>query len=307
MQDRWDDHGYKTQYHLEYIDGTGKRRGIGDVKILQRDQPQTESSILQEPFDVLDDNYCSLGQSLDYYQRLSEIPEPDRDFILISLRDVVQDKTRIDSFAAHVAWEKSLTRDFDSLDDFLLMARTILEQNYSELPKGLAASFEFRMSEWSNSIQFTFDAPIAPDKRPYPQRLASAARAAVLPSRIAVVIGRNGSGKSTLLSRLARIAHASRGNRRRTSLARMAALAPDGLGFSRVLTVSYSGFDNFQVPGITLRERKTIANEIRSGTGRFIFCGLRNIGAELSDEDFDDSAEDIPLEDRQQRTILKVS
>lgn len=305
-QDNWDDFGYKTQYHLSYADGDGNVTHIGNVKILHINQPESSSSALHQAFDSLGDEYCSLGQSLDYYQRIAEMPEEDRNYVLSALKDVIRDRSRQTRFESEVGWRKSLLREIGSLDEFVPLASTILEQNYSELPS-LGSRFEFRMPGWSSAVEFAFDAPNVPDVRPYLERAADGPPAE-LPRRISVVIGRNGSGKSTLLSRLARFAHASRGDRLRHNLTSLGELTPAGLGFSRILTVSYSGFDNFQVPGVTRLERQTIAEELARGTGRFIFCGLRDIGAELGSE-LDQSPGDdnqwTPFEDRQQTTTLK--
>ncbi|MFM0307513.1 AAA family ATPase [Paraburkholderia sp. RL17-383-BIF-A] len=305
-QDAWDDYGYKTQYHLSYADENGNLGHIGNVKILCNDQPETDSSLLRGGFNSLEDEFCSLGQSLDYYQRIAEMPEEDRNYILSALKDVVRDRSRVTRFESEVGWTKSLLREVGSFDEFVPLASTILEQNYSELPS-LDSHFQFRMSGWSSPVDFSFDAPNVPDLRPYQERSADYPPAE-LPRRISVVIGRNGSGKSTLLSRLARFAHASRGDRQRNSLAELGELTPVGMGFSRVLTISYSGFDNFQVPGVTRRERRTISEELARGTGRFIFCGLRDIGTELASELDQSRGPDeqyVPLEDRQQTTVLK--
>ncbi|MDR6202187.1 energy-coupling factor transporter ATP-binding protein EcfA2 [Paraburkholderia graminis] len=304
-QDRWDDYGFKTQYHLSYIDSSSRMNHIGNVKILQTNQPTSVSSVLNQPFETLSEDFCSLGQSLDYYQRLAEMPEDDRDYILSALKDVVRDRARLSRFQSEPGWTTSVLREV-VLGEFLPLASTILEQNYSELPS-LDAHFGFLMSGWSSSVEFAFDAPQVPDTRTWPERTAGGPLAE-LPRRISVVIGRNGSGKSTLLARLARFAHASRGDRLRPKLTQLGELTPVGLGFSRVITVSYSGFDNFQVPGLTQRERRTIAAELARGTGRFIFCGLRDIGAELDSEpnqQSENADSNAALEDRQQTTILK--
>lgn len=216
-QDKWDDYGFKTQYHLSYGDTNGQMNHIGNVKILRTNQTISSSSLLNQAFEALTDDFCSLGQSLDYYQRIAEMAEDDRDYILSALKDVIRDPARLPHFQAELGWTKSVLRDFVSLDEFLPLASTILEQNYSALPS-LDAHFDFRMSGWSSSVEFVFDAPPVPDARSWPERVAGGP-SAELPRRIAVVIGRNGSGKSTLLARLARFAHASRGDRLRPNLA----------------------------------------------------------------------------------------
>ncbi|MEC5407569.1 AAA family ATPase [Paraburkholderia sp. MPAMCS5] len=302
-QNRWDDYGYKTSYDLGYVNESGQLRSIGMVKILRRGQQPSDTQLLQQSFDSLPDDFVSLGMSLDYYQRMADMPRKDRDFILEALHDVLHNNSRMSGIDEEEGWRKSVLRDIDPNSNFMSMARIVLTQDYSALPS-VDASFSFAMPGWGSSLEFSFDAPFVEDVRPYQERDGKAE----LPRRVSVVIGRNGSGKSTLLSRLARVAHASRRDRNRSRMSHIGTLNPIGLGFSRVITVSYSAFDNFQVPGMTAEDRRTIAQEISKGTGRFVFCGLRDIGAELEAELASPSAEgDIksPVGDRQDVTVLK--
>jgi energy-coupling factor transporter ATP-binding protein EcfA2 len=102
----------------------------------------------------------------------------------------------------------------------------------------------------------------------------------LLPERIIVLIGRNGSGKSTLLSRLAHLAFASLPDRATKRLKDMGQLFPPSIGFLRVITISYSAFDSFVVPGVAARDIEQTTKDIRSGESRFVFCGLRDLVAE---------------------------
>ncbi len=75
QQDAWDDSALRrnTTYTTS---PKAKDDFVGNIKILRRGQVETPSSILPEgPLDPLDENFCSLGQSLDYYERLAAFPE----------------------------------------------------------------------------------------------------------------------------------------------------------------------------------------------------------------------------------------
>jgi len=48
----------------------------------------------------------------------------------------------------------------------------------------------------------------------------------------------------------------------------------------RVITISYSAFDSFVVPGIATRDIAQTTKDIESGESRFVFCGLRDLAAE---------------------------
>jgi energy-coupling factor transporter ATP-binding protein EcfA2 len=105
-----------------------------------------------------------------------------------------------------------------------------------------------------------------------------------LPRRIIAVIGRNGSGKSTLLSRIARVAFAAPSDRARPEIRMIGAFEPTSVGFTKIIAISYSAFDNFIAPGLYESELRQIANDIERGSGRYIHAGLRDIVAEVRDD-----------------------
>ena len=306
QQDDWDDFGFKTQYHLYYFEQDAGTF-IGNVKILQIGQMETPNSIL--PVGILqplDDDFCSLGQSLDYYERLAELPVPVRNEIIEFLRDALIYTDHAEPFRTERGWTKSVTRDMD-VDSYSQLALTLLDRNYSALPS-VGLEMSFHMAGWAEPLKLQFAAP-SPDvhwvlkfQRPPHE----------LPERIAVVTGRNGSGKSTLLARLARVLHATPTDRRELALSRLGSVEPNGIGFTRIIAIAYSAFDTFQVPGVTAEEKRQIIADLRAGTGRYIFAGLRDIARELEEKidasiarTDDASDEDWFALDRQESTYLK--
>ena len=85
------------------------------------------------------------------------------------------------------------------------------------------------------------------------------------------LVGRNGSGKGTLLSRLARIAFASTTERVTSPLSDFGTKLPVGVGFSRIVTIAFSPFDNFKLPGSDARIIAQVAKDMLRGVGRFAF------------------------------------
>jgi predicted ATPase len=293
----------------------GEPKLIGDVKILKRSQTSADGHQLNDGvFIELDSSFCSIGQSLDYYERLANLSPDVRDMALRGLRDIVRYPENADGFRDEVGWSTSLFRNFNEDNEFISLARTLLDRDYKALPD-ISLAFSLEMPRWGRPITFRFDSPAI--KSTAADDIFAVPEVHVLPSRIAVLIGRNGSGKSTLLARLARIAYASRWERGFKSLQSLGRLEPDGIGFTRILAISYSAFDSFVVPGVNRRDREQIAKDIEEGSGRYIFCGLRNIVAELREElqrDMD-SDEEVPpdnetdtetdLPDRRANTLLK--
>src|SRR5687768_2136750 len=65
----WDDYGYRTTFDFEYYDEHGdiKFQNKAGIKILNKDSEVTN---LTASFSGLPKQYCSLGQSLEYYSQL---------------------------------------------------------------------------------------------------------------------------------------------------------------------------------------------------------------------------------------------
>ncbi|WP_050596438.1 ATP-binding protein [Mesorhizobium ciceri] len=298
-RDRWDDFGYKTQYQLMHHEAD-EETYIGNVKILQKGQRETRQGLLEDgPHTKLDTDFCSLGQTLDYYERVAALPLALRTQLIKALRDVVQRPALIPSYRKEPGWTTSILRDIDDLNEFTSVAAVLLSKDYSSLVD-VSLDLTFKPSGWKKALELNFDTLVT-------QRQAQPRYR--LPKRIAVLVGRNGSGKSTLLARFARVAHAPRMARRREPIRSLGTLMPRGVGFTRIIAISYSAFDSFQIPGVTVEERRQIARDVDDGTGRYIFCGLRDIAAELhstvSEESDEDLEKIVEADDLAQKTLLK--
>jgi predicted ATPase len=298
QRDNWNDFGFTTQYHFHINDPTFKGY-IGDVKVLRRGQTASDGHQLEiGSLAPLGNDFCSLGQSLDYYQRLAELPPPLQREILTHMRDCVFFPELATEFAGEEGWTTSILRYVD-WENFFHAAAALL--GFARVEMGF--SLRFQVKGWENPLDLFFHKSLA-----QPPSLPEVAR---LPARVTVLTGRNGSGKSTLLARLARVLHASQRDRQSTQLLRLGSVIPEGIGFTRILNISYSAFDAFQIPGVDARERRQIAEDLKRGGGRYHFCGLRDIVREL-EEGLDVNAEastaqlDAFLTDRQRRTYLKA-
>ncbi len=274
-QDKWNDYGFQTLYHLYRSDGSASPESIGEIKILKRGQTESDPIQIDSDFDELPEGYCSLGQSLDYYERLGEGGTDVRKDVLARLRDVIQDIDIRDSFKEEPGYSTALCRDHKEGSDFFLVARHILEVDIT-LPPPSEFKFSFQVAGWASAVNFDFSSTT-------PRSIFhSYGDGPTPPNRICVVIGRNGVGKSTFLSRLARVAYASP-QQREKYYTEVGAIDPPHIGFSRIIAVNYNAFDGFVLPGLGLYERQRIAKEVSDGIGRFIYCGLRDIISEQGD------------------------
>ncbi|MCW3181792.1 hypothetical protein OJO68_01180 [Escherichia coli] len=64
--DSWDDYGTVCTFHLCYHESKSESTEIGKLKILQTNQNHTK---LPNEFDGLDENYISLGQTIEFYKK----------------------------------------------------------------------------------------------------------------------------------------------------------------------------------------------------------------------------------------------
>ena len=89
QQDNWNDFGFQTLYQLYLSEKYSKDNEpilIGSVKFLKKGQKDSDGILIHTgSIDSISNDYCSLGQSLDYYERLAGI---DKD-----IRDKFSDKT----------------------------------------------------------------------------------------------------------------------------------------------------------------------------------------------------------------------
>ncbi|MCU1323026.1 MAG: hypothetical protein JWM43_2675 [Acidobacteriaceae bacterium] len=281
QQDDWNDYSYHTLYHLHYrkSENVTDLVYIGPVKILRRGQTDRDPILIQEPFESLGDEFVSVGNSLEYYQRLNEIPNSDRDYILAALNDAVVHSNLITQFQDEPGWEASVFRGNRDWRPYMVDAQILVEGSFGALPD-IEQSFRYELAGSEEKISFDFSAPKpAGYFGPY-RSLGPRHKNTLLPERIIVLIGRNGSGKSTLLSRIAHLAFASPPERETKRLKTLGQLSPSSIGFMRVITISYSAFDSFVVPGIAARDIEQTTKDIGSGESRFVFCGLRDLVAE---------------------------
>lgn len=270
-QDNWNDYSFQTLYHLSHIetkDGKREESIIGPVKILKYGQSTQDGLLINKDFFQLGDEFCSVGDSLDYYERLRALGVLGAE-ILKRLNDVVLFPNLVDKFKDEVGWKKSLFREMrDAGVSYRYIATGIVQGHYSSEPVD-QQPFSFQMPGWLDEIKIDtragevdlYDEPLLPD-------------------RVNVLVGRNGSGKSTLLSRLARIAFASTTERAAPPLSDLGRMLPAGVGFPRVITIAFSAFDNFKLPGSDARNIAQIAKDMQRGIGRFSYIGLRDFYAE---------------------------
>lgn len=229
----WDDYSSKNQFTIS-VQFAGKHTSLGLLKIISQDSRST-TVVLPDQFTTLGKEYCSLGQTIEYYKSIKNFFGVHYLSILKAFNDVAFFPQISESFENSYDFKNSLIR-FDGQEQLMRQARYIIDNyNLSNL-----YSFEYIYKpSYSDdidplTISFNFS-----DK-------------SIFSNRIYALIGENGVGKTQLVSKLPiDMANQVLEN-----------FTPKIPLFSKVIAVSYSVFDNFKIP-----ESSSKIN--------YLYCGLR--------------------------------
>src|ERR1051325_4519712 len=228
--DNWDDwFEFSTMYVLFVFDHAGERHDCGQVKIGQfaMGKNQRRPAIPAE-FDVLTDDFFSLGQDESYYVALSGLDAELRDDVLHALRDMVADLELCDKAKAERVTSRSLLRS---------VAPSSVRGQYRRILDGGA-----RLT----SYKFSYQAPEQGRAKGAPPRLDfSVVPDSQPPTNIHVLIGRNGVGKTYLLSRMTRALVEEGANVERMGQFIFESADPGDL-FANLVSITFSAFDPFR-------------------------------------------------------------
>lgn len=237
----WNDYGYFSLYHLYYyVDAQKYPLSIGGIRIIH--ESDMETSMLPDRFEVLDDGFCSLGQNIGYYETLKAQMGRDFESVLYALRDSAFFHDILERFEKKDAFRKSLTR-IDRAERLLREARhKVFGFDLSNL---YSFDYTFQPVFSKSAIDINFSFSNDDD----------------FPNRVYALIGKNGAGKTQLITSLPKDISRKKDEN----------FSPRTPFFSKVITVSYSVFDNFEIP------KKT-------ASFNYIYCGIRNDKGEMSTE-----------------------
>ena len=229
----WNDFTYKTEFSLFYYGADDSEKYIGETKITDGTSQHTVTSIPSK-FTILENNFCSLGQKYSFYSNLKEVTGRNFESVLYALKDSAFFPEIHDRYEKNEIFNESLIR-FDEAEQLLRVAK---HKVYGfDLTNLFSFKFSFQPKYASDPIDVLFD--FNSNKE--------------LPSRIYAIIGKNGTGKTQLITSLPI----------KISQKKDEHFSPRAPLFSKVIAVSYSLFDNFELP------KKT-------SYFNYIYCGLLN-------------------------------
>lgn len=219
IYDNWDDYGYKTLIDLDYYDSSGQVLRIGKVKILLKEFDTTWDG-LAYTFTFLPEEFCSIGQSSQYYLTMKGTFGPSYQSVLVALRDVALFPRIHEEFENVRGFTRSLLRD----NNVEMMVRTIrYELNGMDLKSCFTFYYHYTPPYSKDPLTLFFDFRYRSE----------------FDHRVYALIGKNGTGKTRLLATLAKD----------LSQANAESIRPFRPLYAKVFTVSYSYFDRFEIPG----------------------------------------------------------
>lgn len=274
--DDWNDYGYRTTFHLhasKKLTGS-KTQYLGTIHIMHYGQTTSEGSLAKyglkvgSRFETLPDEVVSISFAQDLYRGASQLLQQreGRLGFVKALRLLLgTDDSRYEILKEDECFNTSILRNA-SMDSFALKKgrQYLLDEGilYDLEKKTLTVKF----ARSDEPIILNFDTPLADGSEE------------IIPYGMIAFIGHNGSGKSTLLYQIARCLYASPLDRAKLKDIR---IEPSDVGITKLMMFSYSAFDNFLFPGITLSDYRLMAEGVESRKGRFVYCGVRDVRKEM--------------------------
>lgn len=250
-RDNWDDFGFKTMFDaVLVIDSEGTERHLGGVKILRRGQTEGKTDI-QSRFETLSEEFCSIGQSADYYRAIDGLPPNLSSQYLRAIRDAAYNPEIRDIFSNEPGWQISLLR-FGEAENALAVGMDFASGS-ARRPGIASFVFDWVHHGGRTPVAFNFD------------------DTGELPGRCNVLVGYNGVGKTTLLADLAMTVSRAGVDLRDAMESRVTG---KDTTFGGVVAVTYSAFDTFKTPDSVVKPKSGETTAFG-----YTYCGLRQITA----------------------------
>ncbi|EPC7661062.1 AAA family ATPase [Vibrio cholerae] len=183
-KDSWDDwFTYTTTFMLSVIDENGEVHNIGSLKVGEKDLTSGRAAIPEE-FDVLPDNFFTLGQDESYYEAIELLPLQNKNALKKALRDIAIDLDLYEKFKHEKVTITSLMR---------FVSESTIKERFNKISNGTATLTKFSFSYHSpvdvkTNLNYSLQFDVNPQSLP--------------PSNIHVLIGRNGVGKTTCVTNI---------------------------------------------------------------------------------------------------------
>ncbi|MFD2722848.1 AAA family ATPase [Ignatzschineria indica] len=224
----WNDYGLKNGFTLYFYNNDIEQR-IGELKIINTYE-KSSIEILKKAFSQLPDEFCSLAEDISFYREIRAIFKNGYLSILKALNDVAFFPILEEKFDTLPSFQSSLIR-YDKQEQLLRQAKFLID-NY-DLDNLYKFNYTYQSGENEVLANFSFSENIPLE-------------------RVYAIIGKNGVGKTRLISKLP------------IDIAKQKAMlfSPKLPLFSKIIAVSYSAFDKFEIPD-------------PEAHFNYLYCGLR--------------------------------
>lgn len=254
----WNDYSYLTFFQLYvFLPEEDEGKLIGNIRIMHSGQKTTERTFPAEIKKIespegLGEEYCSLGENLTFYEELFKVlgRESGRQF-LTYVNDASFDPRIRQKFEDERCFQVSLLR-YSSGREALDKGGALFGGTVNKV-ESFKATITLPGASSAHVLEFDF------------------LEAGGMPHRVNLLVGINGVGKTQLMANLAILLSNFADiddsqlevEFESSSLSRAGSLSPIPSIYN-VISVSFSAFDNFEIP-----------TEIQSGRFQYSYCGLR--------------------------------
>ena len=265
ISDSWDDFGWKTMFNVFYFRNKIEVIEVGYVKILQKD---TTTTIIKNDLDQLPDDYISIGSSIKYYEEIIKLPVEEYEVILRTLNDSIFKGEKFSkNFFNDQGWKTSIMR-FSETEKAFNEAGKLFRIKYKNFEERTKFLFTTRVIGFDSDHEILFN--FEKNKIPF---------------RSNVLIGKNGTGKTSLLANMANALSGQLNDKNSFGY-----FEPRPF-FSKIIAISYSIFDKFEIP------------KVNNGAFSYLFLGIRI--SETKDEEEDGKF--ISRSEMKEKFLLAVS
>ncbi|MEQ8427423.1 MAG: AAA family ATPase [Gammaproteobacteria bacterium] len=230
--DHWNDFSFVTMFDLVVFDEEKERHELGKVKIGFKGQDASVATYkkLGNNFEILSNDFFSLGMDVEYYQKISNFSGKIKKELLVGLKDIVYAPNVIDYISGEQVFKTSLLRD---------VSLSVINGQYARVLEGGVPltdfKFKFVVPEEPRQAPITLEFKVIVESKPS--------------TNIHAIIGRNGVGKTSLLNKMTE-AITSHGDSSSKFIDMSfwggAQISKDY--FSSLVSVSFSAFDPFTPP-----------------------------------------------------------
>lgn len=223
----WNDYSIYTLFSLFYHTNEGISL-IGELKLFKSDGDFDEKGnyftarYLPDSFVNLDIRFCSLGKDASYYRKMKELFPENYKSVLWALKDCAMYPYLEDRYGDESVFKASLIRE-DEAERMLRLARPLMSGE--DIKTMFCFKYKFTPRYSSDEVEFVFNF----------------SNEGYFPNRMYAVIGENGVGKTQMISNLPLDLCKRRIN----------SFAPKIPQFSKIIAVSYSQYDHFEIPEAT--------------------------------------------------------